>query len=635
MEKPPRIYERKPNSDELALGYALGEDGEGELYQLKGIPQSDRATHFYIVGASGVGKTKFLEYLIKQDILNGQGFGVIDPHGDLIEAVKEWLALWGEDLDERVLLIDPTDKERSVCFNPLELPEGIDAPELAAELVLVFKKIWGDSWGDRMADIFRNTLIALIENGLTLDELLTFLHDAAFRAKVVQNVKNKTCREYFQYEFDVLNQKTRSEWITSTTNKVRALLADERVRQIFMSPKSSFNFREIMDSGKIILVKLDKGRLKDASEFLGSLILSKIQMAAFSRADIKKREDRKRFYLYIDEFQNFAADSFKETVSEATKYGLSLILAHQNLAQLPHDLRAAVLTCKMQVYFRVSRLDAELLAKVAFVGVFNEQSKWETYIQQLQTLPERVFVVKNASGGMIIVSTPLMRTATIDGMDEEEFASFVAEKNIGGSYLRTRTDIEQDYQARMQALTDGDGAEVYRESKQKKFAGGSYEEVIQRGENNRVEFKQSLRWEEQEKTDKPNKTPEYFVSKSISAFMNSEGGTLFIGVKDNGEIDGIESDYATLKKGRDGFLLYLDQTINKFLGKEFNQFTDVKIVPLEGKDVCIVEVSASVMPVYVKNGDKDEFYTRASASSQPMGVREANEYIKTHFADRI
>ncbi|OYV25611.1 MAG: hypothetical protein B7W98_03765, partial [Parcubacteria group bacterium 20-58-5] len=222
----------------------------------------------------------------------------------------------------------------------------------------------------RTDEIFRNTLIVLIENNLTIAEFSLVLRDAEIRKRLLANVKNEICREFFNEQYGAWNAKTKTEWTAPILNKVGALLSDDRVREIFVSRESSFNLRRIMDEGKIILVKLDKGRLKGASELLGSLLLSKIQMAAFSRTDVRMSE-RRQFYLYIDEFQNFATESFRNTLDEAAKYKLSLVLAHQNLSQLPSELRASVLTnCGLQAYFRVARLDAELLAKEAFAGVY-------------------------------------------------------------------------------------------------------------------------------------------------------------------------------------------------------------------------------------------------------------------------
>ena len=160
----------------------------------------------------------------------------------------------------------------------------------------------------------------------------------------------------------------------------------------------------------------------------------------------------------------------------------------------------------------------------------------------------------------------------------------------------------------------------------------NYEEIIKGGENDYVEFKSSLRWDYEQ--GNVNKLMEHIIAKTISAFMNSEGGKLLIGVSDNGEILGIEKDCATLKnKNKDGFLLQLTQVINQCLGKEFNQYASIKIIPIEDKEICVVDVMNSAMPVFLKNLDKEEFYIRASASSQPMSIREANEYIKTHWGN--
>jgi type IV secretory pathway TraG/TraD family ATPase VirD4 len=438
----PIVRSGQPTKDELALGYAWGSENGRDVFQLKGVSQKDRATHFYVIGGSGTGKTKFLETLINQDIETGRGFGVIDPHGDLAEAAKTRLAVIGE-TDERIVLIDPTDKEYTACFNPLELAEGVSAAEQAAELVLVFKKIWSDAWGSRMEDLLRNSLIALIENNQTLAEVPIFLTNAEAREKLTRNVQNETCRHYFG-RFNALSKSLKDEWTESTLNKVNAFLSDERVRQIFISPKSSFSLRDILDNGKVLLVKLDKGRLKGSSDLLGSLLLSKIQMAAFARADINEA-DRKPFYLYIDEFQNFATESFIDILAEARKYRLSLTLAHQNLSQLPEKLRASILgNCGLQAYFRISRLDAELLAKESFAGLYAEPPGWETYIQQLQSFPQRTFLVKNKiEGGIAILETPEAASSQADEADLER---------IGRRYLRLREEVEQEYQERRRAL---------------------------------------------------------------------------------------------------------------------------------------------------------------------------------------
>jgi hypothetical protein len=453
-EKPePEILE----GDVLDIGWYWSENKNE--WQMAKIRDEDRKVHFYVVGASGTGKSKFLEFLIRQDIQKGNGFGVIDPHGDLVEDVKGYLALRlsKEELEERVVLIDPTDERYTVAFNPLEKLEGVSSAEIAAELVEAFKKIWADAWGARMEDLLRNTLIALIEAELTLDNLPRFLIDDDFRENVLERVTHPIAKKYFQ-RFNALAPRTREEWMESTLNKVNAFLSDDRIREIFSYQKSSFNLREIMDKRKILLIKLDRGRLKENGDLLGSLLMTKIRMAAFSRSDIPK-EKRVPFYLYIDEFQNFATEEFIETLSEARKYGLVLIMAHQNLSQLPKQLQDSILTnCGIQCYFRVCRRDAEILAKEAFetTGMevkavrftgesvdydwFSYPEEWEKYIQELENLPNRCFFAKHKiEGGVLPLRTADVLPAYEEfGIEKEEFEEIMKEVVFGRKYLLER-----------------------------------------------------------------------------------------------------------------------------------------------------------------------------------------------------
>jgi type IV secretory pathway TraG/TraD family ATPase VirD4 len=466
MVTSPRVYRRQPDSNELALGFAHGEDNDGGIVQLKGISQEARSTHFYIVGASGSGKTKFLEMLIRQDIENGNGFGVIDAHGDLTEDLKGYLCLADSDLHERVILIDPTDKEYTVCFNPLERVRGIAPSRIASELVDVFKKIWKDSWGPRMEDLLKNTLIALIENDLTIAEIPTFITDIDYRVYLLENVQHPVCRQYFT-RFNALTPQTRNEWSESTLNKINAILSDDHVRQMFVSTKSTFDFRDVMDTKKILLVKLSRGQLKGNADLLGALILAKIQMAAFSRTDVASSV-RVPWYLYIDEFQTFATESFEQILAEARKYRLSLVLAHQNLAQIPSSLRASVLTnCGIHTYFRISREDADMLAKESLSTIYAEETGWEWYIQQLQELPPRTCVVKNKiEGGIVVLTTPhLPAPHTETSLNEEEFRDAVQSAEIGKAYLRRRGDVENEYSTRKETTAKIAEEESFRERK--------------------------------------------------------------------------------------------------------------------------------------------------------------------------
>jgi len=474
------IREREPTRDELALGYVRGIDEETDepVYQLKGIPQKDRARHFYVIGATGTGKTKFLEYLIKQDLENGFGFGVIDPHGDLIEDIKGLILFTLMDPQDRrsqVVLIEPTNPETTVSFNPLERIEGVSPEEQAAEVVEIFQKIWGEFWGPRMEDILRNSLIALIENNLTLAELPLLLTDELMRKRILKKVKNPECLRCFE-DYARIKPSVWREWIESTLNKVHALLSDRRMRHIFALPKSSFSLRDVIDNQKILLVKLEKGRLKGNADLLGSLLLSEIQMAAFARTDIPE-EKRVPFYLYIDEFQNFATKTFINVLSEARKYKLYLILAHQNLAQIPKELRASILAnCGIQVCFQVSREDAQIMAKELMTPLYRQPPGWEISVQTLQELePRQCFIKNKAEGGIVpIVETkPMpapwkisaMAPGGLDGTTPETFKKSVEEAEIGADYLIDRKKIEREYKKRYKKLTNVPEPKTFREPK--------------------------------------------------------------------------------------------------------------------------------------------------------------------------
>lgn len=470
-KKPTATQEREPRPDELALGYADTEDEYGnEVQILKGIRQEARDAHFYVVGATRTGKTKFLESLIEQDIKNGAGFCVIDPHADFTEDIKGYLFLLKskEFLRENVVLIDPTDEKNIVAFNPLERTRGESSAAVAGELTEAFKKIWSDAWGQRMEDLLKNTLVALIENELTLAELPLFLTNMNVRRKVLEKVKHEGCRQYFYERFNVQRPQTQNEWMESTLNKVNGFLFDDRVKQMFLPRKSSFNLREIMDNNKILLVKLDRGRLKGSADLLGSLLLAKIQAAAFTRTDLPESK-RRMFYLYIDEFQNFATDSFITMLSESAKYKLAVILAHQNLAQLPSALRASILSnCGIQAYFRISRDDSNILAKDALVPIYQNPPGWESYIQLLQELLPRMCYIKNKTlSGVVEIKKTLDHPKPHDvaNMDEDEFIREVAACEIGGNYLRERRKIENDYKARRDKLTEAEESESFREKK--------------------------------------------------------------------------------------------------------------------------------------------------------------------------
>jgi excisionase family DNA binding protein len=453
----------------LSLGWYYSED-KNEIQMAK-IADEDRATHFYVIGASGTGKTKFLEYLIAQDIGKENGFGVIDPHGDLIEDIKGILAgSYREEqsmLAERVIFINPTDPDYTVTFNPLEKLPNISVPEQAGELISAFRKIWSDSWGVRMEDLMRNSLIALGEAELSLCELPAFLTKRPFRKSVLERVSHPITQDYFN-RFDTMTDRSQIAWIEPVMNKVNAFFSDDRIRQMFSSPKSSFDLRGAMDRKKIILINLDKGRLKGASDLLGSLLMAKMQMAAFSRSDVPQAK-RTPFYLYIDEFQNFASESFAVILSEARKYGLSLIMAHQTLSQISTELRSLILgNAGVQVYFRINRQDSQLLAKEAFKysgfevkssGIKGDRywslgEEWEKHIGELQGLDGRTCYVKHKiRGGVIPIQTVEVEPAhKYLEMTEPQCRKFLKDLPFGKDYLVERKELAALAAQRQEAI---------------------------------------------------------------------------------------------------------------------------------------------------------------------------------------
>jgi hypothetical protein len=451
--------------DSLSLGWYF--NPEREQWQMVKIPSADRATHEYITGATGVGKTRFIQFQIKQDITLGNGFGIIDPHGDLIDETIGFLAEYyhktqDESIFERVITIDPTDPKYTVGFNVLEVPPGVAPIEQAQELIMVFKRIWANSWGARMEELMRNALISLSLAGLTLGHLSEFLTSQPFRTQIMANVSHPIAKPYFE-RFDAMSRAAQVQWSEPVTNKVNAFLSDERISQMLSVPTSSFTLREIMDNRKILLLKLNKGKLKESADLLGSLFMAKIQLAAFSRTDIPEPA-RVPWYLYIDEFQNFASESFTVVLSEARKYGLSLVLAHQTLQQIPPDLRSSILgNAGIQVYFRMNRKDAELLAKEAFTysgydvktiqwrsnrldtRFWSLGEEWERNFAKLQSLPPRhCFIKHKIKGGMLPLQTVSIEPAwQVLRMTPEAYAAYEASLPFGQKYLIERASLTQ------------------------------------------------------------------------------------------------------------------------------------------------------------------------------------------------
>lgn len=327
-----------------------------------GIKLPDRRYHTYVIGKTGTGKSTLLENMAIDDIREGRGIAVVDPHGDLINHVIDYIP---EERIKDVVIFSPADKMFPVAFNPLENVDPDLKNIVASGVVGIFKKIFGESWGPRLEYILRNTILALLDYpNATMLGVTRMLVDKSFRDKVVSAITDPVIKDFFVNEFEQYEPKFRTEAIAPIQNKVGQFLSSSTIRNIIGQPKSTIDIKEIMDSGKIFLVNLSIGEIgEDASQLLGSLMITKIQLAAMQRAVIKE-EDRRDFYLYVDEFQNFATESFAVILSEARKYHLNLIMTHQYIAQMLEPVRDAVIgNVGTIISFRVGSPDAELLIK--------------------------------------------------------------------------------------------------------------------------------------------------------------------------------------------------------------------------------------------------------------------------------
>ena len=331
-----------------------------------GIKQDDRRRHLYAIGKTGMGKSTLLENMIFSDIHAGKGLAVIDPHGDLADAI---LRMIPKERTNDVVLFDPTDMHYPVSFNMLECGVPEQRPLIASGLMAVFTKIWPDVWSGRMEHILRNTLLALLESpGNSMLGILRMYADDAFCKKIVEHLTDPLVRSFWEDEYFSWSAQFRNEAVAAIQNKVGQLLTTPIIRNIVGQSASKLDIRHAMDTGKILIANLSKGKLgEDNSSFLGSMLVTKFQIDAMSRADVPESE-RRDFYLYVDEFQNFATASFATILSEARKYRLNLTMANQFIGQLTPDrantmLKDAVFgNVGTIVSFQVGSEDAEVIA---------------------------------------------------------------------------------------------------------------------------------------------------------------------------------------------------------------------------------------------------------------------------------
>lgn len=349
-----------------------------------GIYPDDRRRHMYVIGKTGVGKTTLLENMLIQDIKNGKGVALVDPHGDVAERLLEVIP---PHRTNDVVYFDPADVHFPVAFNVLESIDPEYKYLVASGLVSALKKMWADSWGPRLEYILRNTILALLDYpGSTMLGITRMLADKAYRKKVVESISDPVVKSFWINEFANYNERFRSEAISPIQNKVGQFLSSAIIRNIVAQPKSTIDMKEIMDTGKILIINVSKGRIgEDNSALLGAMLITKIQLAAMDRAKIPEK-DRRDFYLYVDEFQNFATESFATILSEARKYRLNLVIAHQYITQMEEVVRDAVFgNVGTIITFRIGAFDAEYLEK-EFAPYFTETDlvnldKYNAYIK--------------------------------------------------------------------------------------------------------------------------------------------------------------------------------------------------------------------------------------------------------------
>jgi hypothetical protein len=331
-----------------------------------GIKSRDRTRHMYVIGKSGVGKSTLLENMAIQDIQNGEGLAVLDPHGSFAEKVLDYVP---SHRIKDLVYFAPFDTEYPISFNVLEDVGHDKRHFVASGLMSTFKKIWVDAWSARMEYILNNILLALLEYpDATLLGVNRMLADKEYRRKVVENVTDPGVKSFWNDEFAKYGDRYMQEAGAAIQNKIGQFVASPIIRNIIGQPKSSFNVREIMDNQKILIMNLSKGRVGEQNtSLLGSMLITKIYLSAMSRAEVSAQRAvaLPNFYFYVDEFQSFANETFADILAEARKYKLALIIAHQYVAQMEEKVRDAVFgNVGTTVSFRVGPLDAELLEKV-------------------------------------------------------------------------------------------------------------------------------------------------------------------------------------------------------------------------------------------------------------------------------
>ena len=426
-----------PSFDENISAFGLT-DFRGIKHQF-GMYRRDRSRHVYIIGQTGSGKSGLLTLFALSDIYHNQGYCIIDPHGDL---AMDNLKFIPESRIKDVVYFNPADTQYPMAFNPLEVYDPARKPNISSEVIGVLKRMFGDSWGPRLEHILRYTLLALLDRPqTTLLDISRMLTDKDFRKETLSYCKDVTVLQFWKQEFGSWGDKQVTESVAPVLNKVGAFTANPIIRNIIGQPKSSFDVRKIMDEGKILVVNLSKGLIgEDNAAILGAFLVTKVQLAAMSRSDIANVEDRRPFYLYVDEFQNFATDSFAVILSEARKYGLNLTVANQYTSQMTESVRDAVFgNVGTTISFRVSADDAPILSK-QFEPVFEAQD--------LLNLNNRHFVISMIIKGE---KTPAFSATTLSIPKPPNDLTPRIIRNSRLTYARNREEVEDEIRANIEA----------------------------------------------------------------------------------------------------------------------------------------------------------------------------------------
>lgn len=484
--------------------YLDNDESEFMLGEEISVPLDERKTHQYVIGMTGTGKSSAAETWFLQDVLAGRGCAIVDPHGDLVENCLKTIAnhLYLEDTEvnqrtdlseaeiearikdsplvKRIKIIDPTDPDYVAGFNPLEKIKGVDSFQQARQLTDAFKKVWqfDEHEAPVMSQVLRNTAYVLIENNRTLLDASRLMYDEYFRKEMLGCITNPEIRNFWKKQYEQWKMERQLHKTDSASNKISEFASDENIQVLVGQKKSTVKFRESMDNGDILLIKLPKGILGSATNLMGAFIIANMHLAAMSRANAPE-EDRKPFYVYIDEFQNFASSNFNEMLSEDRKYGLHYILINQYLDKLDDDIVSAIFgNVNIITAFRVgAERDSEMLASRFYqvtgelveriekeariipgtkiphiedrVQYFSLSEEAKLRAEELRRLPERTFAVHYKD-----LEKPLLCTAfTVERPtgEQKKLIALYADKIkeiVGKQNGRKREEVKEEIRQR-------------------------------------------------------------------------------------------------------------------------------------------------------------------------------------------